>query len=63
MKVGDLVAFRTDLSITGTIVDIEQYGNTPAYFVKWDDSCPLTGRRGKTSVLSSELIVVKNESR
>ena len=62
MKVGNRVKYKLFSGHTGTIVEVEQYGNTPLYIVEWDDLCPMTGRRGRTSTASSELKVI-NESR
>ena len=62
MKVGSRVKYILVPRYTGTIVEVEQYGNAPLYVVEWDDLCPMTGRRGCTSTTSSELEVI-NESR
>ena len=62
MKLGDRVKYKLVSGHTGTIVEVEQYGNTSLYVVEWDDLCPMTGRRGCTSTVSSELKVI-NESR
>tara|TARA_R100000664_G_scaffold34166_1_gene54573 strand:+ start:8650 stop:8838 length:189 start_codon:yes stop_codon:yes gene_type:complete len=58
MKIGDRVLYRLFSGHTGTIVDIEQHGNTPMYVVQWDELCPMTGQRKPTSTVSGELEVL-----
>ena len=56
LEVGDTVVWRANEDNIGTIIDIEQYGNTPTYTVEWNDNrCPLTGHRDTTSLLSAEI--------
>lgn len=62
MKLGDRVKYKLVSGYTGTIVEVEQHSNTPLYIVEWDDLCPMTGRRGCTSTVSSELRAI-SESR
>ena len=59
MKAGDSVRSTVFPNHTGVIIEIEQYGNTPLYVVKWDDKCPMTGRKGCSSTVPSEIEVVK----
>ena len=62
MKVGNRVAYKLFAGHTGTIVETVQYGNTQLYVVEWDGLCPLTGRRGRSEVMTGELECI-NESR
>ena len=55
MKVGTKVAFKEDKQKTGTIIAVEQYGNTPTYVVEWENGCPLTGRKAPSAVLITEI--------
>ena len=58
MEIGSRVKYKMFSDYTGTIVKVEQYGNTPLYVVEWDDLCPMTGRKGRTSTVENELKVV-----
>ncbi len=58
MKSGNRVKYRLGPGYTGTIIGVEQYGNTPIYIVDWDDRCPMTGYRKPTSTVASELEVI-----
>jgi hypothetical protein len=58
MKQGDRVIYKLFTGYVGTIIGIEQCGNTHLYIVEWDDLCSMTGRKGYTSTVPSELKVV-----
>ena len=62
MKAGNRVKYKSNPACLGTIIGVEQYGNTPIYIVDWDDKCPMTGYRKSTSTVASELELI-NESR
>ena len=59
MKVGDRVTYKMLRGYTGTVVSTEQDGNTQVYVVEWDDLCPMTGRKGHSSTLKSELSLIQ----
>jgi len=58
MEIGNRVKYKMFSGYTGTIVEIEQYGSTPLYVIEWDDLCPMTGRKGRTSTVENELKVI-----
>ena len=60
MKTGTRVAFKEDKQKTGTVIAVEQYGNTQTYLVQWDNGCPNTGyRKAPTHILKTEVVEVK----
>tara|TARA_Y100001970_G_scaffold117246_2_gene145856 strand:+ start:145 stop:333 length:189 start_codon:yes stop_codon:yes gene_type:complete len=60
MKVGNRVTYSMYPGYDGTIIRVEQYGNTPLYVVDWDDKCPMTGHKKPTSTTASELRIIND---